>query len=327
VSPDNLLVLAGQHLALIRPRAATHPNDIRQDRSRFGYARNLLRDFVRFWCAKDCVWPITSALVFDWVSEGSTPGHPHRDLHRWFVIRRFLIHLRTVEPATPVPQNIFRSPPRRNPRLLSDQEVVNLMAATRRLCPGTPFRRLTLTTLLGLLASTGLRIGEALRLRAEEAHLDADPPHLVINDTKFGKSRVVVLHPTAVEHLRHYARESATSNASSEASFFRSRMGKPLSRKDTQRTLQRLVRHAGLESAAGEQAVTFHCFRHSFAVNRLRLWYQTGQNVTELLPHLTVYLGHADPRDTYWYLTATTDLLASASARFETNHEQGELRR
>jgi integrase/recombinase XerD len=325
VNPNVLLALAEQHLMLTRPTARAHPDDIRRNHGKFGYSRNLLRDFVQFWSTKGCVWPIPSALVFDWVSEGANPKQPYRDPHRLFVVCGFLKHLRTTEPATEVPPNIFRKPPRRNPRLLSNQEVVELMEATKRLraCPAS--RRLTLVTMLGLLACTGLRIGEALRLNMDEAYLDADPPHLAIHDTKFGKSRIVVLHPTAAERLREYVRQRmVTFGSRSAETFFTCRTGKPLSYNVTRGTFRRLVRHAGITSETGERNVTLHSLRHGFAVNRLTLWHQAGKNVSELLPHLTVYLGHLDPRDTYWYLSATTELLGAASARFEINHQAGD---
>jgi integrase len=324
MNPDTLLAVAEQHLTLTRPAARAHPDDAIRNRGKFGYRKNLLRSFVQFWSVKGSPWPISAGLALEWVSTESNLGQPYRDRHRMFAVRGFLKHLRTVEPATEVPRNIFRNPPRRTPRLLSDQETVSLMDATTRLRACPAFRRLTLTTLLGLLASTGLRIGEALRLKKEEAHLDADPPHLAIYDTKFGKSRIVVLHPTVAEHLRDYAKQRAgVLSTQSAETFFTCRGGKPLSYNVTRRTFLRLLRHAGITSVSGQRAVTLHSFRHGFAVKRLTLWHRAGNNITELLPHLTVYMGHLDPKDTYWYLTATTELMETASARFEIHQQEG----
>lgn len=324
MNPGTLLAAAEQHLTLTRPVARAHPDDAIRNRGKFGYRKNLLRSFVQFWSAKGSPWPIPSALALDWVSDGANPAQPYRDRHRMFTVRGFLKHLRTVEPATAVPRNIFRNPPRRTPRLLSDRETVSVMDATTRLRACPAFRRLTLVTLLGLLASTGLRIGEALRLKKEETHLDADPPHLEIHDTKFGKSRIVVLHTTVAGRLRDYATQRAiTLGTQSAETFFTCRDGKPLSYNVTRTTFLRLLRHAGITAAAGERAVTLHSFRHGFAVKRLTLWHRAGNNVPELLPHLTVYMGHLDPKDTYWYLTATTELMETASARFEMHQQEG----
>jgi integrase/recombinase XerD len=324
MNKDTLLAIMEQHLTLTRPVARTHRDDVIRDRAKFGYRKNLLRSFVHFWAAQKRPWPIPSALALDWVCEGSKPGRPYRDRHRMFAVSGFLKHLRTIEPATEVPRNVFRKPARRPPRLLSDQEVGGLMKATAQLRACPIFRRLTLTTLLGVLASTGLRIGEALRLKKDDVHLDADPPHLAIYETKFGKSRIVVLHPTVAGRLQAYAeqRTSALSNQSAEA-FFTDHAGKPLSYNGTRVTFLRLLRHAGITSAGDARAVTLHSLRHGFAVKRLTLWHHAGENVSELLPHLTVYLGHLDPKDTYWYLTATRELLETASERFELQQRQG----
>jgi integrase len=168
-----------------------------------------------------------------------------------------------------------------------------------------------------------MRIGEALRLKPEDAHLDANPPHLSIQDTKFGKSRVVVLHASVADRLRDYAAKRATFLGSNRAEAFLTRVtGKPLRYNITRRTFVRVVRRAGITSPGGA-AVTLHSFRHSFAVKRLTLWHRAGENVSDLLPHLTVYLGHLDPRDTYWYLTATAELLEAASARVEAHLQEG----
>jgi integrase len=234
-----------------------------------------------------------------------------------------LIYLRTLEPATAVPDNIVRSRPRKTRRLLSDKEITALIEATARLRACPAFRRFTLSILLGLLASTGMRIGEALRLKAEDVHLDANPPHLAVYDTKFGKSRIVVLHPSVAAHLRDYAAQRArTLGSHRPEAFFTRTTGKPLRYNITRCTFVRVVRHAGITSTSGA-AVTLHSFRHSFAVKRLTLWHRAGENVSDLLPHLSVYLGHLDPRDTYWYLTATTELLEAASARLEAHQQEG----
>jgi integrase/recombinase XerD len=84
-----------------------------------------------------------------------------------------------------------------------------------------------------------------------------------------------------------------------------------------------LVRQLGIKSVAGERTASLHSFRHSFAVNRLTTWHREGKNVQELLPHLSVYMGHLNPKDTYWYLSATPELMEAASSRFETNHQEG----
>jgi integrase/recombinase XerD len=322
MNKEALLGLVEQYLRLDPPVRRTHPDEISRHQAILGYKRNRLCSFVEFWCAYGCPWPIPEKLAIEWVSQGTIPERPYRDRHRLFCLRRFLIHLRTMEPATEVPNNIVRARPRRTPRLLTDKEITSLVEATARLRSCPAFWRFTVSTLLGLLASTGMRIGEALRLKPEDAHLSANPPYLSILDTKFGKSRVVVLHPSVADRLRDYAAKRATFLRSNRAEAFLTRVtGKPLRYKTIRRTFVRVLPHAGIASARGA-AVTLHSFRHSFAVKRLTLWHRAGENVSDLLPHLTVYLGHLDPRDTYWYLTATAELLEAASARVEAHQQE-----
>jgi integrase len=318
MKPEALMRLIDQYLALTRPVVRAHPDDATRHRAQLNYRKKMLRGFVRFWSTRGRPWPIPSAFALEWISSEADPRHASRELHRIFALRGFLKHLRGTEPGTQVPENIFRRRPRRAPYLLSEKELVKLMDAPRRLRLCEPFHGLTLSTLLGLLASTGLRIGEAIRLKANETHLDADPPRLSILETKFGKSRIVVLHPTVAAQLRVYAerRDNVLGNLPAET-FFARRNGKPLRYDVTRTTFVRLLRHAGIKTGAGKPRATFHSLRHTFAVKRLALWHREGKNVAELLPHLSVYLGHLSPVDTYWYLTATPDLLETASARFE----------
>lgn len=323
MNPTTLLQLAEQYLTLTRPASHPHRDDEVRNRGRFGYRKNLLHSFVQFWAMREHPWPIPAALAIDWVGVGAKPKQPYRDRHRMLTIQGFLTHLRTIEPDTDVPRSIFRRPQRRDPRLLSQAEICSLMGATTKLRTCSALRRATMATLLGLLASTGLRIGEALRLKPEEAYLEAEPPFLTIRDTKFGKSRIVALDPTTALHLREYAKQrTAVLGRCSPQTFFTNQSGIPLGYNSTRITFLRLLRHAGVVRRDGEKPVTLHSFRHGFAVRRLTLWHQAGENVAELLPHLSVYMGHVDPRDTYWYLTATPALLEAASARFEDHHKE-----
>jgi integrase/recombinase XerD len=327
MTTDVLLSTADQHLNLIRstPRA-TH-DDIRRNRLQFEHRRKLLGSFIEFWSARECPWPIPSTVVLDWISENAQPGRPYRNSYYSLVIRGFLAYLRAIEPRTEIPFDLSRTPPRRPRSLLSEQEITDLIKAASKLRACSKFRHLIVATLFGLLASTGLRIGEALRLTEDDVKLEQDPPYLTILDTKFGKSRVVVLHPTTAVRLRHFQTQRATvSNGCPMQTFFTTRLGKLLSYDCVRRTFLRLLHHANIHREPGKRRVTIHSLRHSFAVRRLTLWHQTGQDVAELLPHLSVYMGHASPADTYWYLSATTELLEAASERFERYQKEASSR-
>jgi integrase len=180
---------------------------------------------------------------------------------------------------------------------------------------------------LGLLASTGLRVGEALRLQIDQVKLALDPPQLHILETKFRKSRIVPLHPSTAEHLRHYQAQRARLHYDglSEA-FFVSERGQPLQHRALHDWFARLCQRVAIAPTAGGRAPCLTSFRHTFAVTRMQHWYQQGRDVQALLPHLSVYLGHVHPQESYWYLTAVPELLGAAAHRFEAYAQAGGTR-
>jgi integrase/recombinase XerD len=199
------------------------------ERRQLRYTERLLRSFLEFWQVRGCPWPMRAALALDWVAIGTQAEHPYRDQQRVWAVRAFLRQVRAFEPETEIPPNIFRvGRRRRRPYLFSDEELGRLMQAPHQLRAVDARHRLTLVTLMGLLASTGVRIGEAFRLTLRDATLDADPPHLLILDTKFGKSRVVVLHPSTADQLRVYLAASTTTVRGRAAAFFTNRLGRHL---------------------------------------------------------------------------------------------------
>jgi integrase/recombinase XerD len=233
-------------------------------------------------------------LVLDWVAVGSDRQQSYRDQLRFYVVRAFLQQIRTFELATEIPQNIYRPLyRRRTPHLYSEDDVMRLMKAAWRLQRVTPFRRVTVYALLGLLASTGLRIGEALALEVDDVRLNVDRPHLLISDSKFGNSRKVVLHPTVAELLGRYLIQRSKALAGRHVkAFFMNRYGRHLNYNAQRLTFLRLLKRAGILPVPGERGPSLHSFRHSFAVRRLTLWHRERRDVQELLPHLAVYLGH-----------------------------------
>ena len=304
-------------LALKRTRARRSPYFEGDQRRRLRYEEALLRSFLERWRQHGCPWPIRAEFAMDWVMDGSTLSKPYRDEHRLLAIRTFLLQVRTFEEQTEIPQSQFRKRyKRRSPYIFSDQEIQKLMeaAAQNRLV----LRAATVSTLIGLLASTGIRIGEALRLTIHDVRLDEKPAHLYIHETKFGKSRNVVLHPSTVEHLRHYMSARATALHGRQAEpFFTNTICRPLIYNPLRYTFRQLLKQTGIATSAGQRRPTLHCFRHTFAVKRLTLWQREGTDIRKQLPWLSVYLGHQGPETTYWYLSATPDLLRDAGALFD----------
>lgn len=199
-----------------------------------------------------------------------------------------------------------------------------MLEAAGRLSPRGSLRPLIHQTLFGLLACTGLRAGEAIKLLVSDVQLDEEPPRLLIRHAIFRKSRWVPLHPTAAEQLRRYARlrRELRYDGLSDM-FFISEQGRQLDYNILQRTFRRLIRRVSLSPRPGQPHPTLHSFRHTFAVARLRRWCEAGADAHALLPHLSIYLGHVDPTSNYWYLTATPELLGAAAQRFESYAEKG----
>ena len=298
-------------------------------RTALGYVvrseEKLLKDFAQFLDSRGIVGPIRAHLALEWACTPAARRGPAGQASRLKVVRRFLAYLRAVMPETEVPgPNLMPLLRRPQPHIYSPAELEKLMGAAGQLPPKGSLRPHTYTTLIGLLASTGLRVGEAIRLRVGDVHLQAEPPHLQIVHTKFRKSRLVVLHPTAAEKMRLYAacRRRLHYDALSDA-FFVSERGDHFRYQTLRATFNRLARETGIRKGGKGRGPSIHGLRHTFAVERMRSWQQNGQNVRDLLPHLSVYLGHVQPIHTYWYLSATSELLSVAAAAFQLFAGQG----
>lgn len=264
--------------------------------------------------------PIRAATALAWACDHAPPGCGDAGkAYRLTVARGFLSYLSGIVPGTEVPAHrLLASGRRRRPYIFSDTEIGAMMAAAAKAPPRGTLRPIMLPALLGLLVSTGLRIGEAVRLRVEDVRLDAGPAHLRILQTKFQKSRLVPVHPTTAAALAAYLhrREALGYHALSDAVFV-SEGGGQLDVGLLGVWFGKLTRKLGFRPAdTAARRPSLHSFRHSFAIRRLRGWHEAGADVQALLPTLSVYLGHVRPEDTYWYLTATPDLLRAAGARF-----------
>jgi integrase len=268
----------------------------------------LLPDFVRYLEAHRAAF-ITLRLALDWARQ-PPDGHPAWWGERLSIVRGFARHLQAEDPRHQVPpvDLMPRRVRRALPVLFGANEIAALLRAARRL-KGPPGAA-TYETLFGLLAATGMRIGEALRLDRDD--LDWQQQLLVVRHSKFDKSREVVLHPSVLAALRRYTkvRDDCWPRPRSPA-FFVSRSGTRLIYNNAHRTFRKLGRAAGLP--AGRP----HDLRHSFAVATLLRWYRQGVDVDAWMPRLSTYLGHAAPESTYWYLTAAPELMAVARHKLE----------
>ena len=235
------------------------------------------------------------------------------------MVRGFARYLKAIDPDTEIPPREllpFRSA-RVDPYLYSDADVAALMAAAAALA--SPLRGATYETLIGLIAATGLRSGEAVRLDRDD--IDWDEGVITIWNSKFGKSRALPIHPSTVDALARYgAIRDQLITAPKAPSFFVSTVGTRLNN-DDDKTFRRLVAEVGLKSPSG-RAARLHDLRHRFAVKTLIGWYRAGVDVEAHMPLLSTYLGHARPENTFWYLSAVPELLFLAAERLERRGEE-----
>jgi integrase len=244
------------------------------------------------------------------------PEHarPNHWAQRLAIARGFARYLQTIDSATEVPPSgVF--PARRHrpaPYLWSERDVCRLLEAARTLRP--PLRAATHEALFGLLAASGMRLGEAIGLERDDVDLDAGI--ITIRHAKFDRSRLVPLHPTATEALFRYAteRDSLCARPRSRA-FFVSGVGTALNRSGVDKTLRRLTTAIGIRTATVRPRA--HDLRHSFAVATLIRWQRAGMNLDEHVAVLSTYLGHISPADTYWYLSAAPELMGLAAERLQ----------
>ena len=200
----------------------------------------------------------------------------------------------------------------RRPWLFTEDEV-RLLMSTAPASARCALRAATLETLIGLLAVTGLRVGEALRLAP--ADVDIGDALITVRATKFGKSRQVPVSPSTADALGDYARRRDRAVAAAPT-FFATASGAPVAQSHFGSTFRRAVDAVGIGSGLPVRP-RVHDLRHSFAVRTLVGWHRGGLDVAALLPRLSTYLGHREPRYTYRYLTATPELLGHAARLLE----------
>ncbi|MBV8348117.1 MAG: tyrosine-type recombinase/integrase [Mycolicibacterium sp.] len=237
---------------------------------------------------------------------------------RLMAVRGFTRYLSAIDPRTEVPPAglVSYRPSHRVPYLFSDQDVAAVVRAARASTP-FPFRAETLASLIVLLAVTGMRVGEALRLDC--CDLNWDQAVIRVRDTKFGKGRDVAVAASTIEALAAY-RHRRDGRRPATPRLFVSLAGTPVIYSGFALAFRQAVAAAGV-GADGPTRPRVHDLRHAFAVRTLAGWYRAGLDAEALLPRLSTYLGHREPRNTYRYLTATPELLGHAAARLEAAQE------
>ena len=264
---------------------------------------------------------ITIALALEWAQQDKTV-RPAEWARRLGMVRGFARHWSAHDSRTEIPPCglLPYRPGRARPYLYSDDEIRKLLQAARRLPSAHGLRGPTYYCLFGLLAVAGLRISEARNLQTED--VDLKNGVLTIRGTKFGKSRLVPVHPSTRKALSDYASRRDRFLAQRPATFFVSSRGTRLDGAEIRRTFYFLSRQIGLRGPSDSHGPRLHDFRHRFAVETLIQWYRSGQDVEKRLPILSTYLGHVHVADTYWYLSACPELMGLAVKRFEAYWEK-----
>jgi len=270
---------------------------------KLGRPGQLLAQFARY-CQEIGSDKVTTELALAWARQPAT-ARSFWWAHRLSTVRAFARYLHALLPV---------GRHRAQPYIYSPTEIADLVQAAGQIAH--PLMSATYRTYIGLLSVTGMRAGEAIALDRDD--LKWSEGFLVVRHAKFGKSREIMLHPTTLRALRDYDRHprSVLSRLRTPA-FFVSTVGTRLNYNNVHVVFHRLTKRIGLTSRSERCRPRLHDLRHTFAVNTLLDWYRAGLDVAERMHLLTTYLGHTDPAHTYWYLSATPELLALVGQRLE----------
>ena len=258
---------------------------------------------------------ITTEMALEWATlPGQASSWWWRQ--RLGIVRGFARYVQTIDPATEVPPPGLISAvlPRATPYMFSEDEIVALMAAAARLTP--TLRAGTYNCLIGMLAVTGMRVSEAVGLDDDDVKIDDGL--IVVRHSKFDKTRELVVQRSTLDALDSYRRcRQHHQESPSTPAFFVSRAGTRLLYPNVVGVFHRLVDETGLTQRRVGLRPRIHDLRHRFAVQSVLDWYRDGLDVGPRMAALSTYLGHAKPANTYWYLSATPELLGLAAERLE----------
>ncbi|MDP9120038.1 MAG: tyrosine-type recombinase/integrase [Acidobacteriota bacterium] len=265
---------------------------------------------------------ITTELALGWAQE-VTEVDPARWAKRLRMVRQFAQYCSAFQPNTEVPPKgllPFRYR-RQPPYLYSEGEILRLIEAAKRLPSRTGLRAATYSTLLGLMAVTGMRMSEPIGL--DRGDVDFSNGVITIRRSKFGKSRCIPLHASSQEALKRYQRlRDELCLHPQTPRFFLSERGTRVTERAMHGTFAKLSQEIGLRRPSGHRGPRLHDLRHTFAVQALLGWYRQGLDVERQLPKLATYLGHINTSSTYWYLSATPELLQRVVHQLEDPHDE-----
>jgi integrase len=283
-------------------------------RRSLGFQLNLteryLRSYVRF-ATKKGDTHVVSKTAISWAESVASENYRVKRMGALILFARFA---RAEDGRHEIPpSNVFcRRTPRPTPYIFTDEEVKHVLLETKSLGPPDALLPHTYGTLLGLLASTGLRISEALSLQFE----DITPDGLVVRETKFFKQRLVPIHDSVAIALDKYVRHRRRARSGGHHLFISLRGGR-LGYFTVVKTFRQILKAADIVRKPGGPHPRLHSFRHRFAVKSLQACPDTRDRIAQHMLALSTYMGHADIRSTYWYLESTPQLMADIGTASE----------
>ena len=299
---------------------STHLQQYLQLRRRLGFrlreAGDMLSKFVLFARRQHAAF-VTTKLALRWATQ-PVDCHPALWTTRLNKVRQFAQYVSAMDPRTEIPPHglLPHRYRRKAPYLYTDREVHDLIAAAQRLPSPRHLRGATYSTLFGLLAATGMRVGEALGL--DRADVDLAQALLTVRQSKGNQPRLVPIHPSTGQALRRYERlRDRVCPRPFGPRFFLSERGAALTYYIVRHWFIKVSRQIGLRQPSDRHGPRIHDLRHRFSIRTLVHWYRTDQDVEAHLPELATYLGHRHVNDTYWYLSATPELLQLATRRWK----------
>ena len=279
----------------------------------------MLLGFVAY-CEARQIERVSTEAAVAWATNPPKGGVGEvQQARRLMSVRIFARHMNAIDASHEVPPEgiLTRHSCRVTPYPFSSVELSALCSACSILQPA--FRAATWRTFIGLLIVTGLRVSEVCNLNRGD--LDRESGAVRVLNTKFNKSRLVFVHPTTLQALREYEqlRDRHQPQPRTPALLINTR-GSRLDASNTASTFATILAASGIEPAAGQRRPRLHDIRHAFAIATLLGWYHDAKDVQARLPLLSTWLGHVDPKSTYWYLQAVPELLTLAAQRLERRH-------
>ncbi|MEL7295969.1 MAG: tyrosine-type recombinase/integrase [Pseudomonadota bacterium] len=299
-----------------------------QARRNLGYSLtidgNVLHQFAAYADTQRATLPLSIDMVQQWAALAPS-GSEIAIARRLSIVRSFSKYLHFTHSKSPIiPAKLIGRTHRRLPPFIYSHSTVNAcLNAASALLPAYGIRSLTIRTLLGLLISSGLRPGEAVRLQKDD--VDVEQGTLTIMRSKNWHRRVVPIVPSTVNSLKHYllVRELFAPLTDSSSLFLMDN-GEGLNIETADHAFTVIRQHVDINRKINGRYPRLYDFRHTFVCRRIQVWYENGLDVNSLIPSLSRYLGHKKITDTYWYVSATPQLMKLSASRFERYCEQGD---